>query len=74
MRFTEYCKCLVVNSEGLVVNLIVCDENTPDDFSPGSGLTLVKNTVDGAIGGSYIDGVYTPPSEPEEEEDDNNDS
>lgn len=57
---------IVTDNSGLIVNRIVKDENTPSDWSPGTGLTVWPETIEGAIGGSYIDGVYTPPAEPEE--------
>ena len=58
---------LVINDDGLVVNRIVTDETTPNDFNPGPGLTMLPHTVEGVIGGTYKNGVYTPP-EPEETE------
>ena len=76
---------LVLNSNGLIVNHIVVNKNTPADFSPGHGLTM-SDTIEApidvpvldpetgeptgetqtvivpmAIGGTYINGVYTPP-------------
>ena len=60
---------LVTDAEGLIVNRIVLDENTPRNWTPGPGLTLLPHSVQGAIGGTYIDGVYTPPPEPEESDD-----
>ena len=59
----------VTNVDGLIVNRIVVDETTPADWHPGPGLTLQPASVDGAIGGTIIDGVYTPPPEPDEAED-----
>ena len=65
--------CIVLNSDGLIVNRIVVDENTPADFSPAPGLVCNDTTeaeieIDGErvtvpmdIGGRYINGVYTPP-------------
>lgn len=58
---------LVTDNEGLIVNRIVLDESTPGDWHPGAGLTLLPHTVQGAIGGTYVGGVYTPPPEPEPE-------
>ena len=79
--------CIVLNADGLIVNRIVIDENTPTDFSPGPGLAMSDTTeapievpvldpetaeptgetqtviVPMAIGGAYINGVYTPPQE-----------
>lgn len=75
---------LVLNTQGRIVNRIVIDENTPDDFHPGAGLTCSDVTaapidvpvldhngqptgetetvvVPMAIGGTYLNGVYTPP-------------
>ena len=57
----------VTNTDGLIVNRIVVDETTPDDWHPGPGLTLRPPDVDGAIGGTYINGLYTPPPEPAEQ-------
>ena len=79
--------CIALNSDGLIVNRIVVDENTPADFSPGPDLIL-SNTIEApvevpvtdpdtgeptgetqtvvvpmAIGGTYINGAYTPPNE-----------
>ena len=65
MIFTEECNCIVVNADGLIVNRIVCSEETPDDWHPGTGLTMFVDKVGWAIGGSYIDGVYTPPFDDE---------
>ena len=59
---------VITNSDGLVVNRIVVDDTTPTDWHPGPGLTLQPAGVDGAIGGTYINGVYTAPPEPEESE------
>ena len=78
--------CIVLNSDGLIVNRIVVDEHTPADFSPGPGLTMSDViiapidvpvlddndeptgetqtvVVPMAIGGTYSNGVYTPPNE-----------
>ena len=57
---------LVTNGAGRIVNRIVCDETTPADWHPGPGLTLHPPEVQGSIGGSIINGVYTPPPEPED--------
>ena len=55
---------LVTSQDGRIVNRIVCDADTPDDWHPGPGLTLHPPEVQGAIGGAIINGVYTPPAEP----------
>ena len=61
--------CLIVNESGLIVNRIVYDDElTPPDWHPGEGLTMLDKSIDGAIGGSYINGVYTPPPEPKEDD------
>ena len=67
MIFTEECNCIVVEIDGLIVNRIVCSEETPNDWAPGEGLAMHVDNVGWAIGGTYKDGVYTPPPEPKEE-------
>ena len=62
------CVHLVIDAAGLVVNRIVTGPSTPDDWEPGFGLTLLPHTVQGGIGGTYIGGIYMPPSEPENED------
>ena len=37
--------CIVLNTDGLIVNRIIVDENTPDNFSPGPGLTMSDITT-----------------------------
>lgn len=69
MDCTEECVHLVIDTEGNVVNIVVTGPETPDDWSPGPGLTLLPHSQQGAIGGTYINGVYTAPPEPEEEPD-----
>ena len=59
---------LVVDAEGTVINRIVLDENTPDNWTPGPGLRLLPHSVEGAIGGTYINGVYAAPPQTESEE------
>ena len=59
---------IITNADGLIVNRIVIDETTLHDWHPGFGLTLQSAGVDGAIGGTYVNGVYTPPPEPDEGE------
>ena len=54
---------LVIDSEGNIVNRILLDSSLTD-WSPGEGLTLVPANIDGDIGGTYINGVYTPPPDP----------
>ena len=58
---------IITDSDQRIVNRIMVDENTPAVWHPGPGLTLHPEGVDGAIGGSLVGGVYTPPSEPEPE-------
>ena len=66
MPYTTEGVHLVIDGDGNVVNRIVTNEGTPDDWVPGPGLTLLDRSIEGDIGGTYIDGVYTPPPEPEE--------
>ena len=62
---------LVLDADGVIVNRIVVDETTPVDWSPGEGLELADDDPvawfpwHADIGGSLVDGVYTPPSEQE---------
>jgi hypothetical protein len=50
----------VVDSSGLIVNRVELDD--PESWSPPEGCTIVLETdVPLAIGGTYIDGVYTSP-------------
>ena len=56
---------------GAVSNRILVDEAFDYvQWSLGDGLALAPASVQGAIGGTYIDGVYTappkPPAKPEE--------
>lgn len=69
MKFTEESICIVVNPAGLIINRIVCGPETPENWAPGLDLTMHKETTPMAIGGTYINGVYTPPPEPEESND-----
>ena len=55
---------LLLDEEGNIVNRIVYDTEAMYDPSP---LILTPEGVDGDIGGTYIDGVYTPPPEDEAE-------
>ena len=59
----------VTNSDGIIINRIVSDENTPEDWSPGDNLVVHPPEVVGDIGGTIIDGVYTPPPAEESNED-----
>ena len=68
---------LLVNRDGLIVNRIVTNDDTPTDIGADRGLTrvaatseIVQETVDEIIvditieyeiGGTYVNGVYTPP-------------
>ena len=79
----EECTHAILDSAGNIVNLHVVDHATFDaetDWSPGPGLTHDPtcdpsfvddegHSVDWAIGGTVINGVYTPPPEPEPADD-----
>ena len=58
---------LIVDSDGLIVNRILLDTATTS-WEPGPGLTMLPATIHGAIGGAYLNGVYTPPPEPPAED------
>ena len=66
MNCSLECVHLVVNSDGLVVTRIVTGPDTPDDWNPGVGLTLLDHSIVGDVDGTYINGVYTAPPEPED--------
>jgi hypothetical protein len=60
MTFLEY-----RTDSGLIVNAIVYDGQ--DDYTPPEGMSLIERGVSEAwIGWTYVDGKFTPPSEPEE--------
>ena len=48
---------ILVDESGTIKNRIVFDPDV--SYKPRHGYTLVE--FDGGIGGTYIDGVYTPP-------------
>ncbi len=50
----------LINSEGLVVGLIVWDGQT--EYMPDEGLSVVLAQDDWNIGGSWDGMTYTPPS------------
>lgn len=52
-------KYAVVDSTGIIVNMVKWDGATP--FNPGEGLLLIKYGEGYVIGGTLVDGVYTPP-------------
>lgn len=54
----------VVDSRGVVINIIEWDGTTP--YNPGTGMTLVEADGKTAIGGTYnaIADVFTPPTLP----------
>lgn len=49
----------VVDANGKITNLIVA--NAATDQSPYPNTTLVQSDGTYAVGGTYINGVYTPP-------------
>ena len=49
---------LLLDSEGLIVNRILLE---PDAIYDPSPLIIAPEEIDGDIGGTYIDGIYTPP-------------
>jgi hypothetical protein len=58
-------KYLTLNTDGLVINVIIWDGTTP--YNPGQGDTLIALTdaPQGAwTGWTYINGVWTPPPAP----------
>ena len=54
---------LLIDHEGNVVNRILLEFDAVYDSTP---YALAPAGVDGKIGGTYINGVYTAPPEPEE--------
>jgi hypothetical protein len=55
---------VIEQATGIIDNRIVLDD--PAQWEPPAGHVLVEETGEPmAIGGTYIDGVYTPPPEPE---------
>ena len=59
----QECVRLLIDVDGNIVNRILLESDAVYDPSP---LIIAPEGVDGNIGGTYIGGVYTPPSEPEE--------
>lgn len=62
-------KYLTLNTDGLVINVIIWDGLTP--YNPGQSDTLIALTdaPQGAwTGWTYISGVWTPPPAPPEPE------
>ena len=53
---------LLLDEQGNIVNRIMLEPDVVYDPSP---LIVAPEGVDGDIGGTYIDGVYTPPLEPD---------
>lgn len=54
---------VVDNATGIIDNRIVLDD--PEQWEVPAGHTMIEETGEPmAIGGSYIDGVYTPPPGP----------
>ncbi|MCD9821216.1 hypothetical protein [Bradyrhizobium japonicum] len=52
----------VIDSTGTIVNRVVIEG---DAWTPPEGCTTVEETdTPFAIGGTYIDGIYTPPPSP----------
>ena len=54
---------IVRDVDGVIVNRIVLADGS--DFAPGPGHTLVLDDEGFDIGGTYVDGKYTPPAIPE---------
>ena len=52
----------IVNSTGLVINVIEWDGKPP--WHPPEGCTAVKLTGGAGIGWTYANGEFTPPPEP----------
>ena len=59
---------LVIDSDGKVDNTIVIEPEAVDEWCRGTGCILAPAGVDGEIGGTYSDGVYTAPAPQEGEE------
>lgn len=57
----------VIDHNGVVINHIVIDpELTPPHYHPGRGMIVLDRVV-GELGGKFVDGIYTPPPEPQDE-------
>lgn len=54
---------IVETSSGAVVNRVLLDD--PADWSPPDGCFAVEELDPMEIGGTYVDGIYTPPPKPE---------
>lgn len=55
------CVRLLLDNEGNIVNRIMLEPDVEYDPSP---LIVAPEGVDGEMGGTYINGVYTPPIKP----------
>ena len=55
----------VIDGSGMIINTIVWDGE--NEWGPPEGNTVIQceNESDCVIGGTYMDGVFTPPSQPE---------
>ncbi|HDX8789425.1 TPA: hypothetical protein RQO06_002950 [Klebsiella michiganensis] len=54
-------KWAVINVDGIVVNIIVWDGS--DKWLPPEGMTVIKcGDTPFSIGGSYKNGIFTPPA------------
>lgn len=53
----------VIDAQGAIVNRVIVDAESP--WQAPEGLTSVEELSPMVIGGTYIDGAYTPPPEPE---------
>ena len=59
-------KRLVLDGDGNIMNAIVIEPAEVDEWCAATGCLLAPVGVNGEIGGTYSNGVYTPPPEPEE--------
>ena len=49
----------VIDGAGLILNMVEWDGATP--WQPPVGTSIVASDGTAAIGGSYINGIFTPP-------------
>ena len=56
----------VLNAEGDVINVILADDQGTDWAPPAGHSVLVSEEA--SVGGTLINGVYTPPADPTPEE------
>ena len=68
------CTHAILDSDNVIINRHAVDHDTfPNGWSPGPGLThhpICENPDNPwAQGGTIINGIYTPPPEPDEPED-----